>query len=573
MRSWFTSTFQVCDPTKTVLDSDDFGVHFDSDGSCSEADDDYDDSPRRARSRGTSFAFLGRLSTHVVPETRANPFENPAPWTRYEVFKLVFCGLTLFPIRLAIAAVLLLLGLVIALIASVGLPLEEDRGCYYRTELLPMWRRLLLAPLTAINRGLLWCFGFWRIHIRDHRHDRSRMPNIVVVAPHLSLVDFGMVGWTFPPLPAAVGDAQIIKAPAGRQGGAAMQGIFVNVSDKASRASCRDAIAMRANPDWKGAPLTIFPEGRITNGEMLIQFKLGAFHPGQPVLPVTLRYPHKYFNPTWVGKNRSAGKGALWALRMMTQFANHCVIDIQDVYCPNAAEAADPVLFAKGVREVMADELDLPVTEHTYDDAFLYQAAARAHVQSDFEVESMRDILDVDLAQLLDWLEKFKALDAERVGVLTREEFVEALLANSDGEESASGDDEQQRLPESLNRLFEFFDTDGSGLIEYREFVQGMALLSGRCSDETRTRLAFLVYDVEGRGRVRVEVLRQALDNAFALGGDAGCSLSDDLLSPALFPQIPGLVQELNFDQFCQLLTRQPLLLDAAFARMRRRLV
>merc|ERR1712151_1200924 len=47
-----------------------------------------------------------------------------------------------------------------------------------------------------------------------------------------------------------------------------------------------------------------------------------------------------------------------------------------------------------------------------------------------------------------------------------------------------------------------------NGRIEYREFVQFLALLSGRCSQETLVKLAFLIIDQEGTGRVHTRALR-----------------------------------------------------------------
>jgi lysophosphatidylcholine acyltransferase / lyso-PAF acetyltransferase len=37
----------------------------------------------------------------------------------------------------------------------------------------------------------------------------------------------------------------------------------------------------------------IYPEGTCSNGQSLIEFKTGAFNPGQSVQPVIVRYPNK----------------------------------------------------------------------------------------------------------------------------------------------------------------------------------------------------------------------------------------------------------------------------------------
>lgn len=339
----------------------------------------------------------------------------------------------------------------------------------------------------------------------DRRKNPKQTPNLVVVAPHITLVDQFVVASVFPPLPCGVGDTSIIRIPLMRCLGLASQGIFVDVERKTSRESCRDAIARRADcKTWTGPATMIFPEGRVTNGRALIQFKLGAFSPGQPVLPVVLRYPFEFFDPAWVGRNRTS----MWPLRMMLQFANHCMVEVLDIYYPSEEERDDSLYFANTVRQLMAATLKLITTEHTYDDAFLYQAAILANVDNDFEVQAIKSLCEVDLGQLKEWLRSFHKVDRDGDGLLSRLEFCEAIQVSAG----------EQRLAGSTDRLFRFFDTDGSGTISYREFVQAVALLSGKCSSASRAKLAFLVYDVDGCRKVRRSVLREAINNAFATG-------------------------------------------------------
>ena len=42
----------------------------------------------------------------------------------------------------------------------------------------------------------------------------------------------------------------------------------------------------------KYPPLLIFPEGALTNGKVLIQFRAGAFDAEVPVTPVVIEYPY-----------------------------------------------------------------------------------------------------------------------------------------------------------------------------------------------------------------------------------------------------------------------------------------
>lgn len=57
-----------------------------------------------------------------------------------------------------------------------------------------------------------------------------------------------------------------------------------------------ELIKSRVNDAQVWPPIIIFPEGTTTNQEALISFKAGAFVPGVPVQPMTIKYPDE-----WVG--------------------------------------------------------------------------------------------------------------------------------------------------------------------------------------------------------------------------------------------------------------------------------
>lgn len=210
---------------------------------------------------------------------------------------------------------------------------------------------------------------------------------------------------------------------------------------------------------------------------------------------------------------------------------------------------------------MMASRLNLPTSEHSYDDAFLYQDALKAKIIPTFEVQAVCALFDVNMHQLKVWLDKFKQYDLNRDGTIDRAEF--DLVMQS------------ARLPcragrwwfarGNIDQLFDFFDTNGTGTMDYREFVQGLALLSGRCSQENRITIAFLVLDFEGSGRISVNVLQKVLSSgAVRAGFRASCRIMRRAASHALdvplvsnLPELQGL-QELDFPQFRQLAERYP---------------
>ena len=57
-------------------------------------------------------------------------------------------------------------------------------------------------------------------------------------------------------------------------------------------------IAARAADDRFGRVL-IFPEGTCGNGDVVLQFKTGAFNPGLPVQPVAVEFPFRHFDISW----------------------------------------------------------------------------------------------------------------------------------------------------------------------------------------------------------------------------------------------------------------------------------
>eukprot|EP00929_Paragymnodinium_shiwhaense_P079157 TRINITY_DN41166_c0_g1_i2.p1 TRINITY_DN41166_c0_g1~~TRINITY_DN41166_c0_g1_i2.p1 ORF type:complete len:236 (+),score=52.95 TRINITY_DN41166_c0_g1_i2:50-709(+) len=163
---------------------------------------------------------------------------------------------------------------------------------------------------------------------------------------------------------------------------------------------------------------------------------------------------------------------------------------------------------------------------------------------------------------------------------------------------SISGGREQRHAQRQVDAIFNFFDTDGSGQIEYREFVQALALISKRISPSSQMMLAFLMYDENGNGKVRVDTLRKAIDDAFAeptverFGtSDAvmamksfrsshrhaqdppvasySSQVSDTLLGPASSSRGD---EYLSFEEFKRLVEKHPEVLEYAMARMRDRL-
>jgi len=449
-----------------------------------------------------------------------NPFEDlnvplfpcGSARSRYELLKFIVF-FPVFIIRVVTATLVLLVLVFIAVIATCCVPLDSEDGCVgHKDPLPPWWIKMISAMAMPCVRILLFLFGFF-VEVDDRSGGETRCkegktfalistdaeegqptaPKLVVAAPHLTNIDILMLCYALPPFMSGVGDVNILKAPFVRSVAIALQGIFVDLKSKESNQACIKKIRERASPSWKGPHLLVFPEGRITNGKALIQFKQGAFEPLQPVQPVVLRYPHKYFDPT--GQS-FANRSRLWVFRAFTQVYNSCIVTVLPSERPLPNET--PEQFADRVRHKMAEALGVRTTEHSYADANFFREAMVHNVIPDFEVETMKKHFHVDKDEILSWLKLMQKYDTDHNGVVNESEF-ENLMQNL-GHHTQNG----------VRELFRFLDTDRSGQLEYHEVVQLFALLSRGAQVDQRALLAWHILYSKRNEKTSVPGLEDA---------------------------------------------------------------
>uniref|UniRef100_A0A182IU42 Phospholipid/glycerol acyltransferase domain-containing protein n=1 Tax=Anopheles atroparvus TaxID=41427 RepID=A0A182IU42_ANOAO len=200
------------------------------------------------------------------------------------------------------------------------------------------------------------------ITIRGRQARRAEAP-VLVVSPHSSFLDAVIIYLT--------GLSSPLVRNADRNLGKLIdyaQPIYVCREDPHSRQSTIREIIQRANSTEDWPQILIFPEGTCTNRTSLIQFKPGAFYPGVPIQPVLMRYPNEVDTVTWTWEGPSAIQ-LLW--RTLTKFHTFCEIEFLPVYYPSEAEKADPKLYARNVRDLMAQALNIPISDYTFDDCKL----------------------------------------------------------------------------------------------------------------------------------------------------------------------------------------------------------
>nr|XP_019946696.1 PREDICTED: lysophosphatidylcholine acyltransferase 1-like [Paralichthys olivaceus] len=211
-----------------------------------------------------------------------NPFVHVLKFTPLEKAKIALMTVTLFPIRLLIAAFMMLLAWPFAFLASVG-----------RSETVVepqcLWRRLVDIILKIIMRVMWFAGGFHWITVKGQKALPAEAP-ILTLAPHSSYFDAIPVTMT---MASIVMKAESKDIPLWGTLIKFIRPVFVSRSDQDSRKKTVEEIKRRAHSGGEWPQIMIFPEGTCTNRSCLITFKPGAFIPAVPVQPVVIRYPNK----------------------------------------------------------------------------------------------------------------------------------------------------------------------------------------------------------------------------------------------------------------------------------------
>uniref|UniRef100_A0A915JFX5 Phospholipid/glycerol acyltransferase domain-containing protein n=1 Tax=Romanomermis culicivorax TaxID=13658 RepID=A0A915JFX5_ROMCU len=320
--------------------------------------------------------------------TGVNPFVNRAKIDSWRYgFQILFMTLFVVPFRLTIYVIFFFVTYCLAFVASLidndfSRPLSGIRMCLFHlmNELI-VWGHVL---------GI----GF-QVKIVGERAPAHVAP-ILVCAPHSSFFD--VLAHCSIGTPTVVGKIGLFSAPMIGRMLCLTVPIIIDRKDKEGRRQAMGTISRRASELFASNPqptksnfcgrkifrnaviwnenciknpwpqICIFPEGTCTNRTQLITFRAGAFHPGLPVQPICFKWladqPHDVVSWTWEGASLVR---LMWLA--MCNISNKLEIYYLPVYVPNELEKLDPHLFARNVRQKMAEYLNIPVSEFTLDDA------------------------------------------------------------------------------------------------------------------------------------------------------------------------------------------------------------
>eukprot|EP00298_Acanthocystis_sp_HF-20_P011317 c19332_g1_i2.p1 GENE.c19332_g1_i2~~c19332_g1_i2.p1 ORF type:complete len:298 (+),score=137.81 c19332_g1_i2:133-894(+) len=153
----------------------------------------------------------------------------------------------------------------------------------------------------------------------------------------------------------------------------------------------------------------------------------------------------------------------------------------------------------------MSEIMELPVTQHSYEDLFLYKTAHGAGISQDFEMSKISEIFDLSWEEVKKIIIKFRHLDHTKDGLLTIGDFSKAF-----GFES--------KPPPHIERMFDILDYKQTGMIDFREFLYGVALLRDDTKIDQKISIAFQMYDLNGDGKLSKEKIREVVKLAQSSG-------------------------------------------------------
>uniref|UniRef100_A0A4W3JB09 Lysophosphatidylcholine acyltransferase 1 n=1 Tax=Callorhinchus milii TaxID=7868 RepID=A0A4W3JB09_CALMI len=379
-------------------------------------------------------------------EKSANSIPDKLKANSCGILSIAIMTVTLFPIRLFLAAFMMLLAWPFAFLAEWGRTEKELE------KPMTLWKKTLDFLLKVIMRAMWFAGGFHWMSVKGRRALPTEAP-IMTLAPHSSYFDAIPVTMT---MASIVMKTESKDIPVWGTLIKYIRPVLVSRLDQDSRRKTVEEIRQRALSNGKWPQVMIFPEGTCTNRTCLITFKPGAFIPGVPVQPVVLPNKITHLNTT----------------------------EFLPIYTPSEEEKKNPILYANNVRKIMAKALGVPVTDYTFEDCQL--------VMSDSQLKLPVDTCLLEFAKLVRKLnlkpEKVeKELDELAEGAkktkgkrMNLEEFADYL-----------------KLPicDALTDVFVLFDENEDGTIDIREYVIALSVVTRPSKTHETIKLAFKIYE------------------------------------------------------------------------------
>ncbi|KAM8869883.1 lysophosphatidylcholine acyltransferase 1 isoform 2-T2 [Spinachia spinachia] len=432
---------------------------------------------------------------------------------------------TLFPIRLLIAAFMMLLAWPFAFLATVGRSeTSVEPQC--------LWRRLVDITLKLIMRVMWFAGGFHWMTVKGRRAMPAEAP-ILTLAPHSSYFDAIPVTMT---MASIVMKAESKDIPLWGTLIKFIRPVFVSRSDQDSRKKTVEELKRRAHSGGEWPQIMIFPEGTCTNRSCLITFKPGAFIPAVPVQPVVIRYPNKLDSITWTWQGPGAFE-ILWLT--LCQLHNEFVIEFLPIYTPSEEEKNNPALFANNVRRVMAKALGVPITDYSFEDCQLAMADGQLRLPVDTcLLEFAKLVRRLGLKPLntekvlQDYGNKARKLEGQKLDLDDFAQFLDVPVS------------------EMLRDMFALFDEHEDNCMDIREYVIALSVVCRPAKTLETMKLAFKMFEADEDGAITQMDLAVILKTALGV-----THVSVSRLFNAIDPEDTG---KITFDKLRYFVEQQP---------------
>ena len=440
------------------------------------------------KNKSFSLPVRPRINSFKVPSE--NPLLYEIEWTLGRKIQCVFMAVVAVPIKLFLFCVATFFSW---LFACLILILNEK----FPQKQLNSFRIILSRLFRVAARLIYFALGLYQIKIIGERATASEAP-ILIAAPHFGFWDF-VIHHVSDPFLQGVSREGNSTVPILGTIYKATEMIFVSRTDRESRLKTIQEIKRRViGPTNNRRQIAIFPEGTCQNGKALITFKQGAFIPGVAVQPVLIEYLNDWKTFSWTAMCRSPYKTFFCSL---CQFSIKMRLTYLPVYHPSAAEKADSRLYANNVRALMADKLNIACTEHSYEDCQLMLKARSLNLPKQtgiVEFNKINQKLDLSIDILLEKLEEFSKIS--RNGLLSLEDFSQYLKVP---------------ITPVLRKLFDLYDRDDSGFIDFREYIIGQLLVSQSAATKESVKLLVKTLKKNNKWCITENKLNQVVNEVF----------------------------------------------------------
>ncbi|KAL6504399.1 Lysophospholipid acyltransferase lpeat1 [Orobanche gracilis] len=324
----------------------------------------------------------------LVPNLTIDEMDKEyAPFVRYDVygplgrgelpcvekFLLGVALMVLVPIRVMAGITVLVVYYVICRVCTAFLASNRDEVEQEDYAHIGGWRRaVIVASGRFLSRVMLFVFGFYWICENSKctevdaqlsrelgQSEEVGRPG-VIISNHVSYID--ILYHMSSSFPSFVAKRSVAKLPLVGLISKCLGCVYVQRELKSSDSKGVSAVIterIREAHQNKSAPkMMLFPEGTTTNGDYILPFKTGAFLANAPVLPIILRYPFQRLSPAW-----DSISGVRHVILLLCQFVNYIEVTKLPVYEPSEQENEDPKIYAENVRQLMAHEGNLILSD------------------------------------------------------------------------------------------------------------------------------------------------------------------------------------------------------------------